>query len=89
LRIAYFLDNKLADGGGVVRLSCPQCTLLPVGILPVLISDGGSLNPRTLLRLEQLNKLKNPLISSGIEVVTFQLSATYATSEGRGYKKIH
>jgi hypothetical protein len=75
MRIAYCLDNRLTDGGGVVRLSCRPCALLPVRILTLLISVGGSFNLRSVMRLEQLSKLKNPLISSGFEVVTFQLVA--------------
>jgi hypothetical protein len=41
----------------------------------VLISVGGSFNPRAIVRLKQLSKLKNPVISSGSELVTFQLVA--------------
>jgi hypothetical protein len=33
------------------------------------------MNPRAILQLEGLGKLKNPITSSGIETVTFQLVA--------------
>jgi hypothetical protein len=61
----------------VVRLLAfrARCPLYPLGIFMLLISVGGSFNLKTVVRLEQLSKLKNPMISSGFEVVTFQLVA--------------
>jgi hypothetical protein len=49
--------------------------LLPIGIFTVLMLVGVSFNLRRGVRLEQLSKLKNPMISSGFEVVTFQFVA--------------
>jgi hypothetical protein len=44
---------------------------LPPGRFPVLIS----VDPRAIVQLEELGELKNPMISSGIELTTFQLIA--------------
>jgi hypothetical protein len=57
LRITHFLDNRLTDGGEFVSLtrrsrSTPQKHFL------VLISVRGGVKPRTLVRLEELDKLK-------------------------------
>jgi hypothetical protein len=48
---------------------------LPPGRFLVLISGRGRVDPRDIVRLEGLDQLKNPMISSGIEPVTFQLVA--------------
>jgi hypothetical protein len=60
----------------VVRLSalCTGHLLLP-GRFLVLISVRGRINPRAIVWLEGLGKLKNPMTSSGIKSVTFQLVA--------------
>jgi hypothetical protein len=56
----------------VVRLSA-----LHVGcpLTPLLISVRGWVDPRARVLLEGLGQLKNPMISSGIKPVTFQLVA--------------
>jgi hypothetical protein len=41
----------------------------------VLISVRGLIDLRTIVRLEGLGKLKNPMVSSGIEPFTFRLVA--------------
>jgi hypothetical protein len=41
----------------------------------VFISVRGSVDPRTVLRLEGLGQLENPITSTGIEPVTFRLVA--------------
>jgi hypothetical protein len=60
----------------VVRLSavCANCPL-PPGRIPVIISVRGSVNTRALVQLEELGQLKNPVTSSGIKSMTFQLVA--------------
>jgi hypothetical protein len=54
-----------------LRAGCP----LPRGRFLVLISVRGWVDPRVIVRLEGLDKLKNPVSSSGIEPVTFRLVA--------------
>jgi hypothetical protein len=47
----------------------------PPGRFLVPISVRGWVDPRAIVQLEELEQLKNPMISSGIELVTFQLVA--------------
>jgi hypothetical protein len=44
---------------------------LPPGSFLVLISVIGCVDPRTIVRLEGLGQLKNPMTSLGIEFATF------------------
>jgi hypothetical protein len=46
---------------------------LPRGRFPVLICVRGWVDPRAIVRLEELGQLKNPMNSSGIEPATFRL----------------
>jgi hypothetical protein len=49
---------------------------LPQGIFLVLITVRGLVDPRAIVRLEGLGKLKNPITSSsGLEPATFRLVA--------------
>jgi hypothetical protein len=48
---------------------------LAPGSFLVLISVRGRIDSRIIVRLEGLGKLKNQMISSGIETATFQLVA--------------
>jgi hypothetical protein len=47
--------------------------LYPPGRFLILIFDRGSVDPRAIVRLEGLGKLKNPMTSSGLEPATFML----------------
>jgi hypothetical protein len=60
----------------VVRLPV-LCTghPLPPGRFLVLISVGGRVNPRSVIQLEGLGQLKNPMTPLGIKPITFQLVA--------------
>jgi hypothetical protein len=62
-----------------VRLSALHtgCPLPPERFL-VLIYVRGRVEPRAIVGLEGLGKLKNPMISSGIEPTNFQLVAVDA-----------
>jgi hypothetical protein len=79
-RIPHRLDNRLKDGGEVVSLKrLPRFTPFPC-IFMVLISVRGLVNPRALVRLEGLDKLKkkNPIISrfepATIKLVAYRLN---------------
>jgi hypothetical protein len=69
----HFLHKRLTDGGEVVSLTCR----LPFTLrkILVLISVRGLVEPRAIVRLEGLGKLKNPMKSIGIESATFRLIA--------------
>jgi hypothetical protein len=59
-----------------VRLSALRVDrLLLPGRFLILISVRGRVDPRDILQLEGLGKLKNPSISSGIELATFRFVA--------------
>jgi hypothetical protein len=47
--------------------------LYPPGRFLVLISVTAWVDPRAIVQLEGLDQLKNPMASSGIEPMTFQL----------------
>jgi hypothetical protein len=63
----FSLDNRLIDGGEVVNLTHWLTALYPQGRFLVLISIRGCVDPRAIVRLEGLGKLKNPMTSSGIK----------------------
>jgi hypothetical protein len=48
---------------------------LPPGRFLVLISVRGLFDPRAIVRMEELDQLKNPVTSSGTEPATFRLVA--------------
>jgi hypothetical protein len=58
LRIARCVDGCLTDGGEVASLSQQVYIPLCLGIFVVLFSTGGLFNPKAIVRLEQLDKLK-------------------------------
>jgi hypothetical protein len=72
LRLPRFLDSQLTDGGEVVSLM-HWLLSTPRKIFLVLISVRGWDDPRTIVWLEGLGQLKNPVTSSGIESMTFWL----------------
>jgi hypothetical protein len=74
--LSHCLENRLTDGGEVVRRYAPAA-LYPPGRFLVLISVRCSVDPRAIVRLEGLGQLKNPIASSGIEPTTFRLVARY------------
>jgi hypothetical protein len=63
-RLSHFLYNRLTDGvTSALGAGRPTClNLAPEGFL-VLISLSGRVGPRTIVRLEGLGQLKNPMIS--------------------------
>jgi hypothetical protein len=71
-RLGYTaLNNRLTDDGKVVSLiRRPRCT--PLKDVLVLISVRGLVNPRAAMRLKGSGKLKNSIISLGLESKTFR-----------------
>jgi hypothetical protein len=74
-RLPHFLDSQLIDGSEVVSLTRWLAATLPPGRFLLLISVWGWVNPRVTVWLEGLSQLKNPMTSSGIKPMTFQLVA--------------
>jgi hypothetical protein len=73
-RTPHFLDNRLREGGEVVRLTRrPRFT--PQKHFLVLISVRSQANSRTIVRLKALDKLKNSITSQGIEQAIFRFVA--------------
>jgi hypothetical protein len=72
-RLPHYLDNQLIDGGRLSALRAGRP--LPPGRFLVLVSVGGWVDSRAIVRLEGLGQLKSPIISSGIEPATFRLVA--------------
>jgi hypothetical protein len=59
-----------------VRLSASRAgSPLPTGRFLVLISVRGKVDTRAIVRLEELDQLKNPITPSGIEPAIFMLVA--------------
>jgi hypothetical protein len=80
LRIPHYINNRLTDGGEAAsvrrRRHFPETFLF---LLLVLIPVRRSVNPRVIIRLEELGKLKKLMTSSGFEPETFRLVATTLT----------
>jgi hypothetical protein len=76
LRLPHFLDNRLTGGSEVVSLMCPPASLYPQGRFLVIVSVRDWVDPRAIVQLEGLGKLKNPVTSSGFKPVTFRLVAS-------------
>jgi hypothetical protein len=74
-KISFFLDNQLRDGDKDVSLT-KLAELKPTKIFLVLISVRSLVEPRAIVRLEGLSKLKKKsMTSSGIEPATSRLVA--------------
>jgi hypothetical protein len=73
--IPPFLDNRLTDGGEVVQPYALAALYSP-GRFLVFVSIRGWVDPRVIMRLEGLGKLKNAITSSsGLEPAIFRLVA--------------
>jgi hypothetical protein len=60
-RLPHFLDNRLTDGGKVVRFT-RRPPFNPERFV-VLISERGGFEPRAIVQLEGLGELRNPMAS--------------------------
>jgi hypothetical protein len=72
LRLPHLLDSWLKDGSEVVSFT--HRPHLPPGIFLVLISVRSSVDPRAIVRLEGLGKLKKST-SSAFDPAAFRLVA--------------
>jgi hypothetical protein len=70
----HSLDNLLTDGGEVISLK-RRSLFTPPGSFLLLISVNGWAEDKDLVRLEESSKLKDPITSSAIELVTNRLEA--------------
>jgi hypothetical protein len=68
-RLPHFLDNRLTDGGESVRLT--RSHPLPPRRFLILISIRSWVDPRAIVRLEELGKFEFPM-TTGIEPATFR-----------------
>jgi hypothetical protein len=73
-RLPHLLDTRLTDGGKFASLMRPPHFTLP-GILLVLISVRGWVDPRAILQLKGLGKFKYSMTSSGLKPASFRLVA--------------
>jgi hypothetical protein len=67
------LDSLLTDGCEIVSLK--RRPPLPTGPFLIFISIRGRVTLRAIVRLEELDQLKNRMVPSGIEPATFRLVA--------------
>jgi hypothetical protein len=77
-RLPHVLDNRLTEGGEVVSLTRRPAAFYPPppsGRFLVLISVIGWVDPRTIVRLEGLGQVKNPVSSFGIVPATSRFVA--------------
>jgi hypothetical protein len=70
-----FSGQSAADGEWSALRSGRTSPPPPAGRFLILIAFRGLFDPRAIVRLEELGKLKNPITSSGIESATFRLLA--------------
>jgi hypothetical protein len=74
--LRWMVQDKPTQLGPLERASLNQSSALYLpGKFLVLISDRGCVEPRAIVQLEGLGKLKNPMTSLGLEPVTFWLVA--------------
>jgi hypothetical protein len=71
---AFSLANRLTDGGKIVSLTRRPAAPYAPGRFLVLTSVWGWVDPRAILRLEELGKLKKST-SSELDPATFRLVA--------------
>jgi hypothetical protein len=77
-RLPHFLDNRLTDGGEIVRLTRRPPFTPQKDFWHSFLLEAESI-PRVIMRVEGLGQLKNPITSSGIVHVTYRLVAQCLT----------